>query len=192
MTITDLDYVLLATGFTGALTLQYLLRKAWGYFVAPPSLGLHFSPKGGCTEAVVAELRKARREILVQAYGFTSQPIAQALVDAKQRGVEVEILLDHSNEKEPHTDLPLFLEKGLITLIDAHHAIAHNKIMIIDRRTVLTGSFNFTNQAEHENLVVIKGHSDVAATYREQFELHKTHCRPVQGKPVATVPRKAA
>src|SRR5579883_3348022 len=156
-----MTWLLIATGFTGAYTLLFLGRELHRRFATPPSVSVHFSPKGGCTEAIVRELQAARHEILVLAYSFTNKAIAQALVDAKLRGVHVDIVLDHSNEKEEHTDLHFFLEQGLVPVIDAHHAIAHNKVMVVDSRTVVTGSFNFTNQAEHENaenMLIIKGH----------------------------------
>src|SRR5581483_2679076 len=145
-----MDWLLIATGFTGACTLLFLSRTLHRWFHPTPEHTVHFSPKGGCTEVVVSAINRARHEVLVLAYSFTSRPIAQALVDAKKRGVHVEIVLDHSNENEVHTDLPFLLEHGMAPLIDPHHAIAHNKVMVIDRHTVVTGSFNFTNQAEHE------------------------------------------
>src|SRR5438270_4530022 len=136
-----MTWLLLATGFTGALTLVFLLRSLYRRFATPPSVAMFFSPKGGCTDAVVRELKAARREILVQAYSFSSKPIAQALVEAKTRGLKVEILLDRSNEGEAYSDLPFFAEQGLTPLIDAQHAIAHNKVIVIDGGTVITGSF---------------------------------------------------
>src|SRR5690242_18118216 len=114
-------WLIAATGFTGALTLIYLLRRIHGYFHAPTSLEVYHSPKGGCTEAVVREISHAGREVLVLAYSFTSKPIAQALMEAKARGVHVEIVLDRSNEQEAYSELGDFLHKGLATLIDAHH-----------------------------------------------------------------------
>jgi phosphatidylserine/phosphatidylglycerophosphate/cardiolipin synthase-like enzyme len=180
-----LMWIQLATGFTGALTLLHfckvLLRKL-GWVL---EVQVYFSPKGGCQEAVLRELHKARREILVQAYSFTSEPITMALVEAKKRGVHVEILLDHSNEKESYSDLRIFLEQGLDPHIDHNHAIAHNKIILIDKRTLITGSYNFTNQAEHENaenLLVIKGHADLPGIYRANFLQHKAHCKPPEIK----------
>src|SRR6202035_4136246 len=128
-----MTWLLLATGFTGALTLVFYVRKIYYWIVTPPSIEVHYSPKGGCTDAVVRELKQARREILVQAYSFTSKPIAQALVEAKARKVHIEILLDKSNEQETYTELKHLIEEGITPLIDAHHAIAHNKVMIIDR-----------------------------------------------------------
>jgi phosphatidylserine/phosphatidylglycerophosphate/cardiolipin synthase-like enzyme len=175
-----MEWLLIATGFTGALTLLYLLRTAYHSWFTPPSLEAHFSPKGGCTDAIVREIQHARHEILVLAYSFTSKPIAQALVDAKLRGVHVDIVLDHSNEHEMYTDMHFFLEQGLTPMIDPHHAIAHNKIMVIDNRTLLTGSFNFTQHAENdnaENLLVIKGHPELVRSYKDNFHTHRSHAR---------------
>jgi phosphatidylserine/phosphatidylglycerophosphate/cardiolipin synthase-like enzyme len=185
--MTLINWLLAATGFTGAFTLMFLLRRLRRLFAgAPPSVEVFFSPKGGCTEAVVREISAARHEVLVQAYSFSSKPIAEALVAAKTRGVQVTVLLDKSNESEQYSDLPLFVEQGLAPMIDAHHAIAHNKVMVIDKGTVLTGSFNFTHQAEAENaenLLVIKGNSALAKSYRDHFGEHKGHCQQAQAKP---------
>jgi phosphatidylserine/phosphatidylglycerophosphate/cardiolipin synthase-like enzyme len=61
---------------------------------APAAIEVYFSPKGGCTETVVKELGNAKKMVLVQAYSFTSAPIAKALVDAHKRGVYVRVILD--------------------------------------------------------------------------------------------------
>jgi phosphatidylserine/phosphatidylglycerophosphate/cardiolipin synthase-like enzyme len=192
-----MTWLLVATGFTGAFTLLFVARHLHRRFATPPSVAVHFSPKGGCTEAVVRELQAARHEIQVLAYSFTSTAIAQALVDAKLRGVHVEIVLDHSNEKEEHTDLHFFLGQGMTPLIDQHHAIAHNKVIIVDGRTIITGSFNFTNQAENENaenLLIVKGHPELVGSYRKDFAGHKSHARQpdVKVKPAAATSPAAA
>jgi phosphatidylserine/phosphatidylglycerophosphate/cardiolipin synthase-like enzyme len=188
-------YVLLATGFTGAWTLLFAwrwLRRKLGHLFA---VAVFFSPKGGCTEAVVAEIKRARREILVLAYSFTSKPIAEALIEAKKRGVHVDMVLDRSQEKEAYSELPMIEEHGLYPHIDAHHAIAHNKVMIIDKRTLITGSFNFTHQAEAENgenLLIIKGHGELIGQYRQNFSLHKSHSQAPAQNPAQPAQKKAA
>src|SRR6267142_157983 len=103
----------LATGFTGALTLVFLFRALQRKFGRVQSIEVLFSPKGGCQEAVVRELKKARREVLVQAYSFTADPLTYGLVEAKKRGAQVDILLDKSNEMEKYSDLRIFLDQGL-------------------------------------------------------------------------------
>ena len=67
---------------------------------------VYFSPNGGCTEAVVRELGKAQKTVYVQAYSFTSKPIAQALVDAHKRGVDVQVVLDKSQRTEKYSRAP--------------------------------------------------------------------------------------
>ena len=76
---------------------------------------------------------------------------------------------------------------------DAQHAIAHNKLILIDRKTILTGSFNFTHQAETENaenLLVMKGHPELMGHYRQNFELHKGHSQAPGQKALPAVCRR--
>ena len=178
-----LMWLQIAVGFTGALTLVHFLRVLGRKFGAIPELRAFFSPRGGCQDSLVQELQKARKEILVQAYSFTADPLTYALVDAKKRGIDVQVLLDKSNEIERHSDLRILLDQNVHPLIDADHAIAHNKIVIIDGKVVVTGSYNFTNQAEGENaenMVIFKGYPAIARQYRDNFMKHKSHCKPAQ------------
>src|SRR5439155_20216459 len=104
---------------------------------------LYFSPHGGCTEAVVDAVSRATNAVLVQAYSFTSAPIAKAVVEAQRRGLRVSVILDKSQRTEKYSAADFLNNSGVATYIDARHNIAHNKIIIIDSRIVLTGSFNF-------------------------------------------------
>jgi phosphatidylserine/phosphatidylglycerophosphate/cardiolipin synthase-like enzyme len=89
-------------------------------------------------------LNKAKSTILVQAYSFTSAPIVKALLNAHKRGVKVEVILDKSQKTQKYSSATFLYNQGIPVKIDAQHAIAHNKVMIIDGETVITGSFNFT------------------------------------------------
>jgi phosphatidylserine/phosphatidylglycerophosphate/cardiolipin synthase-like enzyme len=149
------------------------------------TVDVYFSPRGGCTEAVIREIDGARREILIQAYSFTSQPIAQAIVNAGKRGVRIVAVVDKSQRNERYTEADFLAHMRIPTLIDDKHAIAHNKIIIIDRSTLITGSFNFTKSAEEknaENLLVIKGNQPLVNRYIQNFELHRTHSVRYVGK----------
>jgi len=144
---------------------------------ALPPIEVYFSPKGGCTEAVVKEIDAAKSSILVQAYSFTSVPIAKALVDAHKRGVKIQMILDKSQRTEKYSSADFVLHAGIPTFIDAKHAIAHNKIMVIDGATVITGSFNFTKAAESnnaENLLVIRS-PELATKYAANWQAHLEH-----------------
>jgi phosphatidylserine/phosphatidylglycerophosphate/cardiolipin synthase-like enzyme len=124
-----------------------------------PTWEVYFSPNGGCTEAIIRELGKAKTSVLVQAYLFSSEPIAKALLDTHKKGIKVEVILDKSQKTEKYSAADFFANSGIPTKIDSAHNIAHNKIIIIDDETVITGLFNFTKSAEEknaENLLMIR------------------------------------
>ena len=146
----------------------------------PEDLKAFFSPNGGCTDAVVSALGEARKSVLVQAYSFTSAPIARALVDAHRRGVEVQVILDKSQRTERYTGATFLANEGVPVFIDADHKIAHNKVMIIDGQTVITGSFNFTKAAESgnaENVLLILHAPELAGKYTVNWKEHLAHSK---------------
>jgi phosphatidylserine/phosphatidylglycerophosphate/cardiolipin synthase-like enzyme len=143
----------------------------------PPTWEVYFSPKGECTHAIIRELNKAEDTILVQAYSFTSAPIAKALLDAHRRGVKVGVILDKSQRTQSYSSATFLFNAGIPVKIDAQHSIAHNKVMIIDGETVITGSFNFTKAAEEknaENLVIIHD-KELALLYTKNWQEHAHH-----------------
>lgn len=132
----------------------------------------------GFTNAIVQKIRAAKKTISVQAYSFTSEPIAQALIDAYKRKVAVEIVLDKSQRIGKYTKAGDLARSNIPVFIDAKHAIAHNKIIIIDNSTIITGSFNFTKSAEEknaENLLVIKNQPELVKQYEANYFKHKEH-----------------
>ena len=150
----------------------------------PTGITVYFSPGGGCTDAIVNALAGAKETVYVQAYSFTSAPIAKALVDAHKRGVMVKVILDKSQRTEKYSSADFVAHAGIPVQIDAKHAIVHNKIMIIDGQTVITGSFNFTKAAEEknaENLLIIQD-SELAAKYLANWQEHSGHSETYQGK----------
>ncbi|MEN6316617.1 MAG: phospholipase D family protein [Clostridiaceae bacterium] len=142
-----------------------------------PQVDIYFSPNGGCTEAIIAELNAARSEIFIQAYSFTSASIAKALLHAKKRGVNIQIVLDKSQKTQRYSSYTFFQNQSIPVYIDTAHAIAHNKIIIIDRQIVITGSFNFTKAAEQknaENILIIKS-NELAKIYLKNWVQHREH-----------------
>jgi phosphatidylserine/phosphatidylglycerophosphate/cardiolipin synthase-like enzyme len=144
----------------------------------PGSIRVYFSPNGGCTDAILNQINQAKQEILIQAYSFTSKPIAQALIRAHKRGVKITSVLDKSNRTQKYSAATFLNNVGIPVYIDDKHAIAHNKIMLIDSRVVITGSFNFTMAAETknaENLLIIEDRPELTRPYMENFQQHLRH-----------------
>lgn len=148
-------------------------------FRVDDACSVHFSPKGGAEEAVVKLIGSAKDSIRVLAYSFTSKPIATALAIAKKQGVSVEVVLDQSQLTARGSQLQFVADAGIPTYIDDKHAIAHNKVIIVDAKVFENGSFNFTNAAEKsngENALICPSVSG-AAVYSADFERHKAHSK---------------
>jgi phosphatidylserine/phosphatidylglycerophosphate/cardiolipin synthase-like enzyme len=140
-------------------------------FKASGSCEVYFSPKGGATQATVGHINRAKSEIKVLAFYFTSKPIAQAIEYARSKGVNVRIVLDRSQPTAKGNRIKELQDSGAEVRIDSTHPIMHNKVIIIDNEIVITGSFNFSATAETrnaENLLICKN-KEQAALYSENW-----------------------
>jgi phosphatidylserine/phosphatidylglycerophosphate/cardiolipin synthase-like enzyme len=134
-----------------------------------------FTPGEKCTQKIVDKINLAEKQILVQAYSFTSTPIAKALAMAKQRGVNVTILLDKRQVKVRYSLDKYFCNQNIPVFIDYLPAIAHNKVIIIDGHLLITGSFNFTKAAQSKNAenVLIVDDRGLAEKYEQNWGTRK-------------------
>lgn len=152
------------------------------------SIQLAFTPGDDVAGLIVSTISKARRQVLVQTYSFTHKDIAQALVDAKRRGLDVQVVADRQQMETIATSRVEWLaEQGVPVWVDTEHAAAHNKVMIIDNGTpdvaLITGSFNFTHAAQYrnaENLLVLRGNPTLAEAYAANWRRHKIHSIPLR------------
>lgn len=166
--------------YTIAMITMYLAGFGSGYYTTDKTIikdsdlqiDVRFSPQDNCIEKIVSEINNAQSQILVQTFSFTSQEIANALIQKHLEGVEVILIADKSQQKN-NPLLKKMKKLGIKIYIDKMVGIAHNKIIIIDNDTVITGSFNFSHAAQHrnaENSLTI--HSEkLAAIYSKNFWL---------------------
>lgn len=153
-----------------------LLALIFSQSVFGATVEVYFSPKGGCQEVVCKAIRDAKKEVLCEAYVLSSKPIISELVTAKARGVDVQVVEDAKESKTQYGNPQLLVKSGISVYVDGRHPISHSKVLILDAHITITGSYNWTGQAEnnHENLVVINSEK-IAAAYRKDFEDHKAH-----------------
>ena len=141
---------------------------------------VYYTPGDDAEGAIVAKIEAAKQSIYVMAYSFTSVPIAKSLAAAAARKVDVHVILDKSNEGAKYGASDYIAGRVAEVLCDFVVAIAHNKVMIIDERTVITGSFNFTKAAQKsnaENLLILES-TDLAKSYRANWERRRAVSRP--------------
>ena len=125
-----------------------------------------------CAMVAVTEIGKATKTLDVEQFQLTEPRIGQAIINAKNRGVVVRLIVDKKAPAEKNGQTPAIAADGISVWVDHIPHIAHNKVVIIDGSTVIGGSFNLTSNADHwnsENLTVIRD-PQWAAAYEQNFE----------------------
>lgn len=140
----------------------------------PASVEVAFSPDGGATELIVKTIGAAKKSVRVAAYSFTSRPILDALLMAHANQIDVEVILDHGQiQKDSHSVLTYLTRQKIPVRIDTKHKLQHDKYIVIDEKTIQTGSFNYTASAEShnsENVIVLWDAPEVAAAYLRNWK----------------------
>lgn len=142
------------------------------------NMHIYFSPAEGAGEVIAAKIVGAKQEVLVQACNLTSVPIAKALNEAHKRGVRIEIILDRSQPLESNILTAYLAKNGAKFYVDDKHDMMSNNIVIIDRSTLISGSFGFSKDPVDNgtgNLFVFERNRKLAKVYLENFETHKKH-----------------
>jgi phosphatidylserine/phosphatidylglycerophosphate/cardiolipin synthase-like enzyme len=132
---------------------------------------LFFSPSRQAEEAIISFIAEARVSVHVAAYAFTSQPIAQALVEARARGLDVRVVLDKNQSASRHSVAAFLPQHGVPVRINGAYLLQHQKVVIVDAISVQTGSYNYTANARDrnsENLLIIRNLPELA----EQYEVN--------------------
>ena len=141
-----------------------------------------FSPQAKCSTHILREIDKAQKELLIAVYAFTSDEIARAVVQAKKRGVSIQIVLDREFDTANEKSQGRFLEEQKIPLkrisgskavvLEKEAGLMHQKFSVIDRKIVFTGSYNWTYSADSsndENLLLFRDAGPLAEEYRKVF-----------------------
>ncbi len=141
-----------------------------------------FSPQGKCSAHILRAIEQAQKELLVAVYAFTNDNLAHALVQAKKRGVVVQVVLDREFDAANEKSQSKFIEGQKIPLrrlsglrsktFDKDAGLMHQKFAVIDRRIILTGSYNWTHSADSlndENLLLFRDAGPLAEEYRKAF-----------------------
>jgi hypothetical protein len=170
----------------------FLLFLSADFSYADEKLHNHaFSPRQGATELVVKTIGEAEQSVCVAAYSFTSEPIAQALIDAHGKGVDVTVVLDKSQRKQKRSLYHRLKDSGIPTRINDNYAIMHNKFMVIDEKVLQLGSFNYTKAAEKrnaENVLVVRRNKKVIRSYADQCRKLWDEADQEDGATQATMP----
>jgi phosphatidylserine/phosphatidylglycerophosphate/cardiolipin synthase-like enzyme len=136
---------------------------------------VYFSPKGGIENKIISRINLSKKSIKIAIFSFTSGEIAGALESAKKRGVSVKISADKGQSTGKQSEIKYLISKGIDIRLKkgkGKYGIMHNKFAVFDENEVVTGSFNWTNNAEYnnyENVIFIKD-AEIAKIYSREFD----------------------
>jgi phosphatidylserine/phosphatidylglycerophosphate/cardiolipin synthase-like enzyme len=114
-------------------------------------LETYFSPDDGVVYRIVDLINGAKEKIDLLAFAITSDPISNALLRAAERGIEIRGVVEESQSRGMGSDFSTLIAAGLDVRLDGNRNLMHHKVMIVDSRIVLLGSYNFTRSAEEKN-----------------------------------------
>ena len=171
---------MIRTAFTAAIFFQLLAMDSIS--AAEMAVQACFSPQGKCSTHILREIDQAKKELLVAVYAFTNDDLANALVQAKKRGLVVQIVIDREFDNGNEKSKSKFFEAERIPLrrvsgiksksLERDSGLMHQKFAVIDRRIVFTGSYNWTHSADNlndENLLLFRDAGPLAEEYRKAF-----------------------
>lgn len=151
-----------------ALLFLYLLSAA----VAPAS-EVYFSPNGGVRQRLLRAVEESHRSIDIAVYNFTASQLAEALYAAKARGVRVRVLTDRERADTGGSGVRGLRLNGIPVraLGVPEQSLMHHKFAVFDERLVVTGSYNWTNSAEHANYenIILLDDPGVVNRFRQEF-----------------------
>lgn len=142
-----------------------------------------FSPGGTAQELIISFIRSATGSADVAAYEFTSEPVAEALVQLLRRGVPVRLVADEKKSHDRWSLVNALACSGIQVRTDAQYSIMHNKFIVTGNNGVQTGSFNYTSSAEKrnaENALVVRDSLPVSKQYQDEFNRLWAESSPVQ------------
>ncbi|HSB88521.1 MAG TPA: phospholipase D-like domain-containing protein [Anaerolineales bacterium] len=149
-----------------------LSPRGSGVHTADGRVEVAFSPDDGVAARLLALLPTATTSLEVMAFSFTSDDLADALLERAAAGVRVRVVLDEDQARNLGSVYGRLRDAGLDVRLDGSPDKMHNKVMILDGETVVTGSYNFSRSAEvfnDENLVILYD-PEIAGAFEDEFE----------------------
>ena len=178
-----IDSVPLAYNFTQEfreLFRDMRAEKASGASVVYPKVTLsdgtqivtHFSPDTDILSSLLREVGSAEKSIHFMAFSFTHDALGSAMRDRFESGIDIQGVFEERQISQ-YSEYEPMKAAGMSVIQDRHKGTMHHKVIVIDAATVITGSYNFSKNAEErnsENLLIIKGNPDIAEAYLAEFD----------------------
>ncbi|MBR5130764.1 MAG: phospholipase D family protein [Alphaproteobacteria bacterium] len=142
-------------------------------FTLHAETAVYFTPSNACENNIVKLLNNAKQQIDIAVYSITNKNIADAINNAHRRGIKIRILTDKTQASNKSAKALELYNAGINIKVHSKHRIEHNKFVVVDGESVMTGSYNWTSSAtlkNSENCLKIWNDEQTISDYQKRFE----------------------
>ncbi|MGE0772502.1 MAG: phospholipase D-like domain-containing protein [Cyclobacteriaceae bacterium] len=133
---------------------------------------VYFTPGEACRNAIIQQIESATTQLHICVFTISDDSIANRLILAHQKGVDVKIITDNDKSTDEGSDVRQLARAGITIKMDATPNHMHHKFMVADQQLVITGSYNWTRSAfryNHENILLTR-EAAVIRSYSKEFQ----------------------
>jgi phosphatidylserine/phosphatidylglycerophosphate/cardiolipin synthase-like enzyme len=132
----------------------------------------YFSPGEDCRNAIIKHLKQAQKEVKVCVFTISDNKISSVLCDLQKKGIKVKIISDNDKQYDRGSDINFLHRQGIEIKIDMTDAHMHHKFALIDRKILISGSYNWTLSAAEKNQenIIVTDQRDLLKAFNNEFE----------------------
>jgi phosphatidylserine/phosphatidylglycerophosphate/cardiolipin synthase-like enzyme len=148
-----------------------------------------FSPQGSCANLIVSTIKsRTQKSLYFLAFSFTDDNIGNAMIDKTKAGVTLAGVFETTGSQTQYSEYGKMKKAGLDVHTDGNPWVMHDKVIIIDERTVVAGSFNFSSNADKDNdeNLLIFDDPTIARSFKAEFDKILAQAKNPPGKKVPT------
>jgi phosphatidylserine/phosphatidylglycerophosphate/cardiolipin synthase-like enzyme len=146
-------------------------RNRYFIKIEDTDINVYFSPENNVENIILERLRKAKISVNFMAFSFTSNGIGEMMIRKAREGIRIQGIFENRGTKEAHSQYTKMKLEGLAVKLDHNRSLMHHKVIVIDGCRVITGSYNFSRNADRsndENILIIDN-KEIAEEYLSEF-----------------------
>lgn len=139
--------------------------------IGETNINIYFSPEDNIERIILNTLKKAKSSVHFLAFSFTSDPLGEVLIALHKKGVKILGVMERQGSNSKESEYVKMRVEGLAVRLDRNRNQMHHKVIVIDERLVMTGSYNFSksaNKKNDENLIMLDD-PEIAREYLREF-----------------------
>lgn len=158
------------------LTVFQVFKNKYYCKIGTTDINIYFSPEDNIERIIIKRIKKAKNSIHFMAFSFTSDKIARELIRLRKKGIKISGVIEKTGAKSRYSEYNKLRLEDIDIRLDRNKKMMHHKVIVIDGRLLITGSYNFSknaNEKNDENIIIVDNKSIAEEYLKEFFHLFK-------------------